>query len=201
MSNCCLIQLVFLIVELNNARDSLLALNITVQGITEFTSIKILQHAIKDLSIYLAIRTNRSKIHHQWVENFNIQTINFWLLCIYTQSKGTPANLGTSTLTPAARVDVRTDPSGLWGYSSLEWAGTGTTVTAAECYLKMHWIFPRAASQLLWKPGGNEQLRAVWGCPLLREGNHSRGFISLCLSPGSLAVMVWHSHSSFLLPA
>lgn len=43
----------------------LLVLNITVQSITEFNEIKILQYAVKDLSIYLAIKTNRSKIHHQ----------------------------------------------------------------------------------------------------------------------------------------
>lgn len=42
----------------------LLALNITVPSIIEFNAIKILKYPIKNLSIYLAIKTNRSKIHH-----------------------------------------------------------------------------------------------------------------------------------------
>lgn len=52
-------------------------------------------------------------------------------------------------------------------------------------------IFQSAASssKLVWKPGGNEQPRAVCGCTLLWEVNHSRGFISLRFSPGSLVII------------
>lgn len=87
----------------------------TVQSIIEFSAIKILKYAINDLSIYLAIKTNRSKICHRWVENFNIRTIYFWLLCITLNPNKPHANLDTSTPIPAARIDVMTDPSmGCW---------------------------------------------------------------------------------------
>lgn len=96
----------------------LLALNISVQSITEFSAIKILKYAIKDLSIYLAIKTNRYKIHHQRVENFiMISMISSFKQFIsdysaFTLNPNKPsANLVTFTSIPGAKIDVWTDPS------------------------------------------------------------------------------------------
>lgn len=122
------------------------------------------------------------------------------------------SNLGTSTSIPASRTDVGTDPSaGLLGHNSLQWTGTGITVTLQgnanskrNPTVSSTGIFHSAASssKVLWKPGGNKQLRAPCMAALYWwEGNHSRGFISLCFSAGSFDVMIRHSHSSFLLPA
>lgn len=73
---------------------------------------------------------------------------------------------------------------GLWGYNSLQWAGTGITGTRqGNANSKCTGIFHSAAPQLLWKPGGNEELRAVWGCTWLREEH--RIYLTL-LQPGEL---------------
>lgn len=156
----------------------LLALNITVQSIIEFNAIKILKYAIKDLSIYLAIKTNRSKkfIIGEWristfkpfLSDYSAFTLN---------PKKPPANLGSSTSIPAASTDVGTDPRFLGHSSSSEQESLslqGMLTQNAELHCLKHWNISQCSFKF---QTGNEQLRAV---PLL-VGGESQQRIYLAL--------------------
>lgn len=178
----------------------LLALSMTVQSIIEFSAIKTLKYAIKDLSIYLAIKTNRSKTHHQvsgefqhsnnlvlitlHLHSIQINHLLIWVPPLQSQLPGLMSGQIQAWVVglqfPAVGRDCNHCHTPVNDNSKCNSTGssTGTFHSAAS------------SSKLVWEPGGDEQPRAVCGCTLLWEVNHSRGLILLCFSPGSLVMMV-----------